>query len=208
MLNFLPRDTVFFDLFEGLAKHAVSCAGHLRVLATNFPQGMDQQIQRIKQEEHDADQLAHQALDRLDRTFITPFDREDIHALVGELDSIVDNINALAKRLGSYHVKTVEVAFVKQSEILVQCTLALSEAVIRLRKTRKLTDLQEKIIEVHRLENVGDDNHLAAVSKLFENNSDPLHVIKWKEFFTFMEAAIDGCEDATNVLERIVLKNG
>jgi uncharacterized protein len=207
MINLLPKDTVFYDLFEGLATHAVSCAGHLHKLANSFPEGMDE-IVRIRQEEHDADQLTHQALERLDRTFITPFDREDIHALVGELDSIVDNINALAKRLSSYHVRVLEPAFVKQAEILMQATMALSEAVKKLRTSRKLTDLQAKIIEVHRLENVGDDNHLAAISKLFEPGNDPLHVIKWKEFFQFMEAAIDGCEDATNVIERIILKNG
>ena len=207
MFNLLPKDTVFYDLFEGLATHAVSCANHLKTLASGFPDSMEQ-VQRIRQEEHDADQLTHQALERLDRTFITPFDREDIHALVGELDSITDNINALAKRLSSYHVKAIEPAFVKQTEILVQATAALAEAVKLLRKTRKLTDLQSRIIEVHRLENVGDDNHLAALSKLFEAGADPLHVIKWKEFFQFIEAAIDGCEDATNVIERIILKNG
>ncbi len=207
MFNLMPKDTVFYDLFEGLAAHAVSCAGHLHKLATAFPNGMDE-IQRIRQEEHDADQLTHQALERLDRTFITPFDREDIHALVGELDSIVDNINALAKRLASYHVKSLEPAFVKQAEILMQATVALAEAVKKLRTSRKLTDLQAKIIEVHRLENIGDDNHLAAISKLFEAGTDPLHVIKWKEVFQFMESAIDGCEDATNVIERIILKNG
>jgi len=207
MFNMLPKDTVFYDLFEGLGRHAVSCAGHLNKLAAVFPNAMDEVV-KIRQEEHDADSLAHQALDRLDRTFITPFDREDIHALVGELDSIVDNINALAKRLNSYHVKTVEPAFVKQTEILMQATAALYEAVRLLRTTRKLTDLQGKIIEVHRLENLGDDNHLAAVSKLFEGDTNPLHVIKWKEFFQFIETAIDGCEDATNVIERIILKNG
>jgi uncharacterized protein len=207
MFNLLPKDTVFYDLFEGLATHAVSCAGHLHKLASNFPAAIEE-VQRIRQEEHAADQLTHQALDRLDRTFITPFDREDIHALVGELDSIVDNINALAKRLSSYHIKSIEPAFIKQAEILVQATIALAEAVKLLRTTRKLNDLQAKIIEVHRLENVGDDNHLAALSKLFEGGSDPLHVVKWKEFFQFMETAIDGCEDATNVIERIILKNG
>jgi uncharacterized protein Yka (UPF0111/DUF47 family) len=207
MFNMLPKDTVFYDLFEGLARHAVSCAGHLNKLAGGFPNSLDE-VPKIRQEEHDADSLAHQALDRLDRTFITPFDREDIHALVGELDSVVDNINALAKRLASYHVKSVEPAFVKQTEILMQATAALYEAVRLLRTTRKLTDLQGKIIEVHRLENLGDDNHLAAVSKLFEGGTDPLHVIKWKEFFQFIESAIDGCEDATNVIERIILKNG
>ncbi len=207
MFNLLPKDTVFYDLFEGLATHAVSCAGHLHTLANCYPEKMDN-IARIRQEEHEADQLTHQALERLDRTFITPFDREDIHALVGELDSIVDNINALAKRLSSYHIRTLEPAFVKQAEILLQATVALAEAVKKLRTSRKLTDLQAKIIEVHRLENVGDDNHLAAVSKLFEPGTDPLHVIKWKEFFQFLESAIDGCEDATNVIERIILKNG
>ncbi|MCL2648791.1 MAG: DUF47 family protein [Phycisphaerales bacterium] len=207
MLNLLPKDTVFYDLFEGLARHAVSCAGHLQKLAEKFPNSATE-VALIRQEEHDADQLTHQALDRLDRTFITPFDREDIHALVGELDSIVDNINSLAKRFSSYHVKTIEPTFLKQIEILMQATAALADAVKLLRKTRKLTDLQGKIIEVHRLENLGDDNHLAAVSKLFEGGIDPLHVIKWKEFFAFVEDAIDGCEDATNVIERIVLKNG
>jgi uncharacterized protein len=207
MFNLLPKDTVFYDLFEGLAEHAVSCAGHLHALAQNFP-NISEQIARIRQEEHDADQLTHQALDRLDRTFITPFDREDIHALVGELDSIVDNINALAKRLSSYHVKSLEPAFLKQAEILVQATIALAQAVKLLRTTRKLTDLQAKIMEVHRLENVGDDNPRASRSKLFEPGTDPLHLVKWKEFFTYMESAIDGCEDATNVIERIVLKNG
>ncbi len=207
MFNFLPKDTVFYDLFEGLADHVVASATHLHALAANFPNGAEQ-IVKIRQQEHDADQLTHQALDRLDRTFITPFDREDIHALVGELDSIVDNINALAKRLSSYHVKTIEPAFIKQAEILAQAATALAGAVKMLRKTRKLIDLQSQIIEVHRLENVGDDNHLAALSKLFEGGADPLHVIKWKEFFQFIEAAIDGCEDATNVIERIILKNG
>lgn len=207
MFNLMPKDSHFYDLFEGLAKHVVSCSGHLHRLAVTFPD-MQGPISRIRQEEHDADSLTHQALDRLDRTFITPFDREDIHALVGELDSIVDNINALAKRLGYYPVKSMEPAFVKQTEILMQAAIALSEAVHKLRKSRKLSDLADKLIEVHRLENIGDDNHLAAVAKLFEGNADPLHVIKWREFYTYLEAAIDGCEDATNVMERIVLKNG
>ena len=207
MLNLLHKDTVFYDLFEGLAAHGVSCAAHLQQLAKKFPDAAAE-VALIKREEHEADQLTHQALDRLDRTFITPFDREDIHALVGELDSIIDNINSVAKRFSFYHVKTIEPAFHKQVEILMQSTAALAEAVKLLRKTRKLTDLQSKIIEVHRLENLGDDNHLAAVSKLFEGGTDPLHVIKWKDFFKFVEDAIDGCEDAANVIERIVLKNG
>lgn len=207
MFNLLPRDTVFFDLFEGLAQHVVSCAEHLRRLAIDFP-NTESELRAIRNEEHEADDLAHKALDRLDRTFITPFDREDIHTLVGGLDDIVDTIDALAKRFALYHVKSMEANFIRQTEVLVQSTAALNEAVHRLRKTRKLSELSDRLIEVHRLENVGDDNNHAAISKLFDGTTDPLNVIKWKEFYDMVEDAIDGCEDVTNTLERIVLKNG
>ncbi len=207
MFNLMPRDTKFFDLFEGLAKHAVSCATHLHKLTIEFP-NIQNAAARIRQEEHDADQLTHQALDRLDRTFITPFDREDIHTLVGELDTIVDNINSLSKRLTAYQVKAIEPAFVKQAEILVSATTALADCVHTLRHSRKLNDFSERLIEVHRLENLGDDNHLAAMSKLFGGEHDALEVIKWREFYLLLESSLDGCEDACNVIERIVLKNG
>ena len=136
MFNLLPKDTVFFDLFEDLAKHVVSAASHLQKVALNFPHA-DNEIQRIRDEEHMADDLAHKALDRLDRTFITPFDREDIHTLVGELDDIIDDIDALAKRFPLYHVKNIEDEFKKQVDVLAQETLAVIYAVHRLRKSRK-----------------------------------------------------------------------
>lgn len=207
MLNLLPKDKIFFDLFEELASHVVSTAEHLRRLVKNFPEIGDH-LQRIRQEEHEADDLAHKALERLDRTFITPFDREDIHTLVGELDDIVDTIDALAKRFPLYHVKCMEPGFVKQAEILVEAAIAVREAVHRLRKSRKLSELSDRLIEIHRLENVGDENNHAAMSRLFDGNTTPLEVMKWKELFEMIEAAIDGCEDVGNTLERIVLKNG
>lgn len=207
MLNLLPKDTVFFDLFEGLSRHVVSSAEHLRQMAKQFPK-VEDQIQRIRTEEHAADNLAHQALERLDRTFITPFDREDIHTLVGELDDIVDTIDALAKRFALYHISSIDPIFHKQTDVLVQAAVVLSDAVHRLRKSRKLSELQDRLIEVHRLESTGDDNHHAAISNLYDGTHDILHVIKWKEFYEYIEDAIDGCEDVTNTLERIVLKNG
>jgi predicted phosphate transport protein (TIGR00153 family) len=207
MFNLLPKDTVFFDLFEGLANHAVSCSEHLRRLAVGFPK-IDTEVQRIRQEEHAADDLAHTALDRLDRTFITPFDREDIHTLVNELDNVVDMVDALAKRFTLYNIKAMEPVFVKQCEVLVRATATLSEAVHRLRKSRKLSELSEKLIEIHRLESEGDDNHHSAISKLFGGTVEPLEVMKWKELYDYVENAIDGCEDVGNTLERIVLKNG
>ena len=207
MFNLLPKDTVFFDLFEGLSRHAVASAEHLRTLCKSFP-NVEASIQRIRAAEHDADDLAHQALDRLDRTFITPFDREDIHTLVKELDDIVDTIDALAKRFTLYHVKTMDPQFVLQTDVLVAAAGAVSQAVYQIRKTRKLSDLSDQLIEIHRLENVGDDNNHDAMSKLFDGSVPPLEVLKWKELYDLIEAAIDNCEDVGNTLERLVLKNG
>src|SRR5215213_3876078 len=207
MFNLLPRDTVFFDLFESMSRHAVKSAEYLRQLVKNFP-NIDVQVQQIRDEEHAADELAHQALDRLDRTFITPFDREDIHELVGGLDDIIDGIDALAKRFPLFHVKSMEPTFVLQAEVLVQAASAVSEAVHRLRKSRKLSELSDKLIEIHHKESVGDDNHHAALSRLFSGETDALEVMKWKELYDYIEDAIDGCEDVGNTLERIVLKNG
>jgi uncharacterized protein Yka (UPF0111/DUF47 family) len=106
-------------------------------------------------------------------------------------------------------VKAIEPAFLEQLDVLIRAAASVSDAVHRLRKARKLSELKEKLIEIHHMESMGDDNHHAALSKLYSNgNQDPLHVMKWKEFYEMIEAAIDGCEDVGNTLERIVLKNG
>jgi uncharacterized protein len=207
MFNLLPRDTVFFDLFENLSRHVVDTAQHLRRLAEEFP-NVESAIAAIRREEHDADELAHTALARLDRAIITPYDREDIHTLINGLDDIVDEVDALAKRFKLYHVKSMDLAFRKQAEVLVAATLALNEAVHQLRKQRKLSDLSTNLIEIHRQENIGDENNHAAVSRLYEGDVPTLEVMKWKEMFDRVEKAIDECEDVANVLERIVLKHG
>jgi hypothetical protein len=207
MFNLMPRDTVFFDLFEGMARRCVVVAGHLRALSVSFPDWTDS-LHRIREEEHAADELAHAALDRLDRTFITPFDREDIHTLVGGLDDIIDGVDALAKRFPLFHVTAMEPAFVKQAEVLIAATMALEKAVKLLRKSRKLSDLSDSLIEIHHQESIGDDIHHAAISHLYQGTVAPLEVLKWKELYDLVEEAIDGCEDVGNTLERIVLKNG
>lgn len=207
MINLLPRDTVFFDLFESMARHVVSAAEQLRELSRKFPDGSTE-IQRIREHEHAADDLAHQALNRLDRTFITPFDREDIHTLIGGLDDIIDAIDAIAKRFPLFHLKSVDPIFQQQTEVLVRAGIGVSEAVHRLRKSRKLSELSDTLIEIHHTESVGDDNHHAAMSRLFGGGIDPLEVMKWKEMYDYIEEAIDACEDVGNTLERIVVKNG
>ncbi len=207
MISLLPKDTAFFDLFEGLATHAISCADHLRKLALEVP-NYDNELQRIRQEEHLADDLTHKTLERLDQTFITPFDREDIHELVNSMDDIIDTIDALAKRFKIYHVREVPAPFCQQTELLVQATAALGEAIRRLRKSRKLSELKDILIEIHRIESAGDDVNHAAISKLFEGDTPPLEVIKWTTLYEYIEGAIDNCEDVGNIIERIVLKNG
>jgi uncharacterized protein len=207
MFNLLPRDTVFFDLFENLSRHVVDTAQHLRRLAEEFP-NVDNAIAAIRREEHDADELAHTALARLDRSIIAPYDREDIHTLINGLDDIVDEVDALAKRFKLYHVRSMDSSFRKQAEVLVAATVALNEAVHQLRKQRKLSELSANLIEIHRQENIGDENNHAAVSRLYEGDVPTLEVMKWKEMFDRVEKAIDQCEDVANVLERIVLKHG
>jgi len=208
MLNLLPRDTKFFDLFDQLSENVVSAARELHGMAHGFP-NIAPQAQRIRDLEHAADALAHTALDRLDRTFITPFDREDIHDLVIQLDDIVDAIDSLAKRFSLYHITAVEPAFAQQTDILVQAVTTLDTAVHRLRKSRKLTDLAPEIKAIGQLEKQGDTINHDAVSRLFANGrGDPVEVIKWKEFYDRIERAIDRCEDVANTLERILLKNG
>jgi uncharacterized protein len=207
MFNLLPRDTVFFDLFERIAKHIIDSTKHLQRLAREFPR-IDGPIELIRKAEHEADDVAHQTLHRLDRTFITPFDREDIHTLVNEMDDIVDAVDALVKRMPLFHITNMPTGFVKQTAVLVAAAEALAKAVGMLRTTHKLSDLSECLIEIHHQESIGDDNHHAAMSELFSGQTDALEVLKWKELYDYIENAIDGCEDVGNTLERIVLKNG
>ncbi len=207
MLRFFYRDTVFFDLFENLSRHAVSSAEHLRQLGKNFP-NIDAHVQMIRNDEHTADELTHRALERLDQSYFTPFDRDDIHELVNGIDDIIDAIDALAKRFRIFHIDVLPPLFQQQVDILVQATVALSEAVHRLRKTQRLSELKDVLIEIHRLESVGDDNNHAAISHLFSGEVPPLEAMKWKELYNYLEKAIDMCEDVGNTLERVVLKKG
>jgi uncharacterized protein Yka (UPF0111/DUF47 family) len=205
MFRSARHDRVMFDLLEGLAVHGVSAAGDLHGLALAFPNLQDGLL-TIRRAEREADEVTHQILERLDRVPAMRLDRPDLHALVVELDNIVDNINALGRRLAMYHVKAIDPLFIKQTTVLHQAAGRLRDAIYMLRPGRAPGEIHEKLLEVHRLENVGNEQHLQAMSRLFDGTVEPLEVMKWKEFFGYLEAAIDGCEDAGNVLERLSLK--
>ena len=205
MLHFFQTDATFYDLFDELATHVGSSAEHLRKLAAGFP-ASQQEIPRIHDEEQVVKGANHRVIEHLAHSFRPPIDAEDVHALSATLGEVVDTIDALAKRFPTYRIDAVEPHFVKQTEVLAEAAVRVNEAVHRLRTSHKLSDLSPTLIDIHRLENVGDDNHHAALAKLFEGASDPLYVMKWKELLTMVEHAIDRCEDVGNILERIVLK--
>jgi hypothetical protein len=167
----------------------------------------DQWIGRIRQFEHDGDNIAHRTLAKLDQTFLTPFDREDIQSLMMRMDDIIDEIDAASKRLTLYLIDEPTDWLVKQTDVLVRATRLVGEAVAGLRKLKRPQHIHECLVEIHKLENEGDDNNHAAVAELLNHSADPILVMKWKEIYDMTERAIDGCEDVANVIEAILIKN-
>ena len=205
-MRLLPRDEKFYDFFERSAQQVVQGAVHLEELLRNFT---DVQIKtkQIKDIEHEGDLITHDTIENLNRTFITPFDREDIHNLISSLDDVLDYIEACAERLFLFKIdKTTEEAILI-CDVLVKAAKQLEQAVSQLRRLKDADSILRHCGEINRLENEGDYLNRAAVAKLFEPNNDPLEVIKWKEIYETMENAIDRCEDVANVLEGIALKN-
>lgn len=206
MFTIIPRDTVFFDLFnQSAAVLHVTARTYLELLRDISKR--EEYIRRIRQAEHDNDEIVHKTLARLDSTFITPFDREDIHMLMKNMDDVIDEIDAAAKRLNIFKIVHINDWLIKQAELLVRATAHLVEAVQRLRNLKKPNGLQQTLVEIHMIENEGDENNHIALAELFANGADPLTVMKWKELYDLTERAIDNCEDTANIIEAIVLKN-
>lgn len=206
MFGVIPRDMEFYDLFEKAAAIVLKAAEAFADVARDYAQ-RDEYIARIRQFEHDGDEVAHRTLDKLDKTFITPLDREDIQGLMMLMDDVIDEIDAASKRLSLYRITETTPWFGKQADVLVRAARAIGQAVPRLRNLKRPEGLHAHLVEIHRLENVGDDNNHAALAELFNNATDPFLVMKWKEIYDLTERAIDKCEDVANTIEGIVLKN-
>jgi len=206
MFSVLPRNTAFFDLFERAAAVQIRAAEAFVALATDY-EHREEHVARIRQYEHDGDEIAHQTYDRLDQSFITPFDREDIETLMTRMDDVIDEIDAAAKRLTLYRIPAPTAALVKQTETLLKACQLTGQAVARLRNLKQVEGLHDLLVEIHYLENVGDDNNHAALAELFDQGGDPLLVMKWKESYELTERAIDRCEDIANIIRGILLKN-
>lgn len=199
----IPRDEGFFDLFNELAKRLVTSAGLLRDLFAN-PARRDELVAAIKTVEHEADHITHDVSKRLNSSFITPLDREDIHSLAQELDNVVDLIDGTARRATMFHIEETRDPAKKLCEILILQVKHLEKAVTNIREPRDVTMATR---EVKVLEAQGDTIYHDAMGALFAGKPDPLDVMKWKEIYDTIEETLDRCQTVATVLESISLKN-
>jgi len=202
-LQLIPRDAQFYDMFAEVAKRLTGVATLLHE-AFEDPSHLEEKVAQIKTLEHEADNLTHDIIDRIDRTFVTPFDREDIHELAGSLDDVVDLIDGAARRAVIFHIKVARPHGIALSEVLLRSARTIEETV-RHMKDPKAVSAGNRQLKL--LEEEGDSVFHEALDVLFSNATDTLLVVKWKELYDKIEDAIDQCEDVGNVLQSISLKN-
>jgi len=205
MVRLIPRETKFFDMFAEVADNLVAAA---KVLSDCLHQydydNLPAVVEKIKQIEHHGDDMTHRILIKLNQTFITPLDREDIHLLTSSLDNVLDFINGASDRLLTYKITQPSPSAKVLAAIVLKQTEELRKAVSMLGKNGKLL---EHCVEVNRLENEADQVSREAIGRLFEGSHDPITLIKLKELLEILETASDKAEDVANVLETVALKN-
>jgi predicted phosphate transport protein (TIGR00153 family) len=199
----IPRDEKFFDLFDEIAIRLVRAAKLQKQLFSE-PARIVEHVAAIKSVEHEADVLTHDVITRLNKSFVTPFDREDIHELASRLDDVVDLIDGTARRAVMFRITTVREPARLLADVIVRAADSLEKAVVAIKKPKIVIERGQ---EVKVLEEEGDAIYHAAVGKLFDGGEDPIEVMRWKELYDTMERTLDQCEDVANVLESIVLKN-
>ena len=206
MAWFMPREDDFFELFERAAQNAHLAACELLELLEKFDD-VRGRAKRIKDLEHAGDKVTHDAIERLNRTFITPMDREDIHELICRVDDIVDLVDTAAHRIVLYKIEKPTEASIEMTRCLTHATKVIVEVMPLLRDMKNARAIGEKCIAIQTQENEADRVMHHAIAALFEARPDPLEVIKWKDIYDEIESATDRCEDVANVLDSIVLKN-
>jgi predicted phosphate transport protein (TIGR00153 family) len=205
MVRLIPRETKFFDMFAEVANNLVAGAKVLSDCLHHYDyEKLPLVVEKIKQIEHQGDDMTHRILIKLNQTFITPFDREDIHLLTSSLDDVLDFINGASDRLLTYKITQPSPSAKVLAAIVLKQTEELRTAVSMLGKNGKLL---EHCVEVNRLENEADQVSREAIGRLFDGGYDPITLIKLKELLEILETASDKAEDVANVLETVVLKN-
>jgi len=200
----IPQKREFFELYNGAAENVVAIAELLVELLERFPDGANGLGLKVKDLEHEGDRLTHELVDLLNRTFVTPFDRDDMYRLAGALDDICDHIDEAAGRIVSYGISEIRLQAREQAQVIQRSARKLADAVALL---EGFQDSRAHLDEMRELEDVGDKILHDSISSLFMARADPLEVIRWKDIHESLEEAMDACESAADVLEAIVVKN-
>lgn len=204
-VRFFPKEFQFFDMFDKQAAYAVESAVYFKELTSKGT--IDEEaLKKMRNIEHEADEVTHTIIEQLNKTFITPFDREDIHVLAKELDDVVDMIYTIISRLTIYKLKGVNKELVEFAAVIEESVRGVECAVKAMRNMKNAKSVMESCVEVNRLENVGDVMRDKVLAKLFDTEKDPIFVIKWKEIYQDAETVLDVCEDLANTIESILVK--
>lgn len=200
---FVPSGRVYFELFEEAARNVLRTAELLETMLSNYPDSKEL-VADITQCEHEGDRITHDIISRLNQTFVSPIDREDILALASALDDMVDYTEEVADYLGVYRIEAPMEQAIELAQVLHAAARQIADAMTHLREFR---DLSRYTVEINRLENEGDRITRGAMASLFDTGVDPMVVIRWKDLFERLEAAIDASEHVAYILEGIVIKN-
>jgi predicted phosphate transport protein (TIGR00153 family) len=205
-MRLLPHDASFFTHFEHQGQKTVEgCLAFLAMI--EHPTNLEAQAERVKQIEHECDEITHAVVEGLHRTFITPIDRNDIHRLITKMDDIMDMVEAAADRLALYDLPKMTPEAADLARCLVSSAEHVLSAVSGIRDLGKQNAILQHCIEINRLENVADSILRGALVRLFREEKDPIAIIKWKEIYETLESATDRCEDVANIIEGVVLEN-
>jgi predicted phosphate transport protein (TIGR00153 family) len=202
-VQLIPRDGKFYDLFNDQAKNIYEAAQKLVILFRDF-NDVEKRVAEIKVAEHKGDQITRSVMTKLNQTFITPFDREDIHALSSALDDVMDLVDAAASRLIVYKVKSVTPGALQLADVILRGAEILVKAISELKRPQTILKYCEQL---NQIEEESDRIKGECIAKLFEDSTLPIEVIKWKEIYEVLEAATDKCEDVSDVLAAVALKS-
>ena len=203
---FIPREEKFFDLFEESAQNMVKAAKGLKKMVDGW-ENVEGEVAEITELEHQGDTITHQIMAQLNRTFVTPFDREDIALLAHSMDDVTDFIHAAADAMLIYKVDHPGQRAKELADIIVQAAAEVERVMPQLRHRAELRQILPRCVEINRLENMADRVFRSAMAELFDDSTDIAQVIKWREIYEHMESATDRCEDVANVLEGVALKH-
>lgn len=202
--SLIPKEEQYFALFRQMTSHIYDAASKLAEMLAGKAEDFQSRLDNIKAIEHACDELTHSISKKLNTSFITPFDREDIYMLSGALDDIVDLIDDAARAVVMYNVRETT-DFARQfGDVIQRMAVQLHEVVSTLERP---AGIAPRLVEIHRLENEGDDLYHEAIGDLFQGTPDPIRVIRWKDIYDKLEAAVDRCEQAANIIETVIIKH-